>query len=262
MSTVTVLCPNGRREQIKVQQSTKILEIIEESCKKQGLDPSEYDVIFQRRRLDIASTLRLAAVPNNAMLELKRLDIPRKFEDVIIALQLEDGSRLNPHSFSPNSCLYEIIEHFSNVSDTLKNSFKQQNDNIHSVCGYMNEQLIGTYQLKNTSLKDLGLTNGRGIIRYSVKQIENEHFEKLNDEFRLKIEKKLKLEESFKMKQQLAAEKSDAPLTSKLETSSNPPAERSYERQVEKRPRVEESLENKNKQGSLFLYYFILFSIF
>ncbi len=250
MSTVTVLCPNGRREQIKVQQSTKILEIIDESCKKQGLDPSEYDVIFQRRRLDIASTLRLAAVPNNAMLELKRLDIPRKFEDVIIALQLEDGSRLNPHPFSPNSCLYEIIEHFSNVSDTLKNSFKQQNDQVHSVCGYMNEQLIGTYQLKNTSLKDLGLTNGRGIIRYGVKQIESQHFEKLNDEFRLKIEKKLKLEESFKVKQQqqqLATEKSDAPLTSRLEASSNPPERsfESYERQVEKRPRVEESLENK-----------------
>jgi hypothetical protein len=131
----------------------------------------------------------------------------------------------------------------------------------------MNEQLIGTYQLKNTSLKDLGLTNGRGIIRYGVKQIESEHFEKLNDEFRLKIEKKLKLEESFKVKQQqqqLAAEKSDAPLTSRLEASSNPPERsyESYERQVEKRPRVEESLENKKKQGRLFLYYLIGFSIF
>ena len=261
MSTITVLCPNGRRELIKVQQSTKILEIIEEACKKQGLDPNEHDAIFQRRRLDIASTLRLAGVPNNAMFELKKLDAPRKFEDVIIALQLEDGSRLNPHPFSPNAYLYEIIEHFSKVSDSLKNSIENQQGNVHPVCGYMNEQLVGIYQLKNTCLKDLGLTNGRGIIRYSIKHLESQQFEKLNADFQLKIEKKLKLEESFKIKQQLSLEKSDVVQTKTFEYNSKP-SESIHERQVEKRQRIEEKMEINQSQGNLINFYYYLLILF
>ena len=253
MSTITVLCPNGRRELIKVQPSTKILEIIEESCKKQGLDPNEHDAIFQRRRLDIASTLRLSGVPNNAMFELKKLEIPRKFEDVTIAFQLEDGSRLNPHPFSPNSYLNEIIEHFSKVSDSLKNSLEHKQANFHSVCSYMNEQLVGTYQLKNTSLKDLGLTNGRGIIRFNIKHLESENFEKLNAEFGLKMEKKLKLEENFKLKQQTLLEKHDNSSSNNIDVESSKQSDSNYERQVEKRQRIEEKIEVNQQQGELSL---------
>ena len=242
MTTVTVLCPNGRREQVKVQHTTKILDIIEEVCKKQGLESNEHDVVFQRRHLDITLTLKLAGVPNNAMFELKKLDIPRKFEDVIIALQLEDGSRLNPHSFSPTASLHDVIEHFSSLSDVIKNSFLHQNDQFYPICAYINEQLIGTFQLKNTSLKDIGLTNGRGIIRYSYKQVESDRFAKLDADFRLKMEKKLKLEETFKMKLQ-STEKSDVAIPKSLDVSEM------SEIKVEKRPRIEEKRDDEKRAG-------------
>ena len=90
MSTqVTVVCPNARRQQVKTTPNLKILAIIEEVCKKQGLESNEYDLIHQRKPLDVTLTLRLAGVPNNAQLELKKSESgPRKFEDVTIALQL------------------------------------------------------------------------------------------------------------------------------------------------------------------------------
>ena len=200
MTTVNVLCPNGRREQVKVQPTSKILDIIEEVCKKQGLDSNEYDVIFQRRRLDIALTLRLAGVPNNAQFELKKLDVPRQFADVIIALQLDDGSRLSPQTFNPTVTLFEVIEHFSRSADSLLKEATEAD--LYPMCAYMNEQVIGLFQFKHTTLKDLGLTNGRGIIRFNHKHMDKENFEKLNEEYRTKIEKKLKLEEAFKLKQQ------------------------------------------------------------
>lgn len=45
MSSIIVLCPNARRQQIKVQPNTKILQVIEEVCKKQGLNPDEYELM-------------------------------------------------------------------------------------------------------------------------------------------------------------------------------------------------------------------------
>jgi tether containing UBX domain for GLUT4 len=45
MSSVTVLCPNARRQQVKVEPNLKILQIIEEVCKKQGLNSDDYEIM-------------------------------------------------------------------------------------------------------------------------------------------------------------------------------------------------------------------------
>ncbi len=254
MSLVNVLCPNGRREQVKVQSNTKILDIIEEVCKKQGLDSNEYDVIFQRRHLDIGLTLRLAGVPNNAQFELKKLEAPRKFEDVTIAFQLDDGTRLNPHPFNPLQTLFELIEFFSKSSDFLKTNPNQPD--MYPVCSYMNEQVIGMYQFKHTTLKDLGLINGRGIIRFNFKSIDKDEFEKLNDEFQSKIEKKLKLEEAFKIKQhqqkqQQQIEENSFPKNSIEQNSSSQLVSKVSTDSIEKKPRLDES---KLKSGKMLIF--------
>lgn len=166
MSSVTVLAPNARREQIKVQPSTKILEIIEEVCKKHGLDSNEFDIIHQRRRLDITSTFHLSGVPKNAQLELKKLDIPRKIGDVTIAFQIEDGSRLPPLTFKPtDTTLFKVIESYveSNACDALKEALVETVSDKYPTCSYLNEMITGIYQLKNTTLKDLGEYNKKLI---------------------------------------------------------------------------------------------------
>lgn len=72
---------------------------------------------FQKRRLDVTLTFRLSGVPMNAQLELKKLDIPRKVSDVIIVLQLEDGSRLSQQTFKPDANLNDLLNAFKNVPD-------------------------------------------------------------------------------------------------------------------------------------------------
>ena len=57
--------------------------------------------------------------------------------------------------------------------------------------------MVGINQLRNTTLKDLGLLNGRGIIRFSFKNLKIDEFEKLDQEFNLKLAKKIKLEQTF-----------------------------------------------------------------
>ena len=58
-------------------------------------------------------------------------------------------------------------------------------------------KVVGINQLRNTTLKDLGLLNGRGIIRFSFKNLKIDEFEKLDQEFNLKLAKKIKLEQTF-----------------------------------------------------------------
>jgi tether containing UBX domain for GLUT4 len=220
--SLNVLCPNARRTQIKVQPNTKVLEIIEEVgeceyilffffakfifctkvCKKQGFDPSEYCLIHQKKTLDITLSFRLTGVPNNGHLELQKLEGgPRIFNDVTLVLQLDDGSRLSAKSFPPNTTSLEnVINAYKSECELLQCVFNEdlaRETETFPICIYLTEQIIGMNQLRNTTLKDLGLLNGRGIIRFSFKNLKMDEFEKLEQEFNLKLCKKIKLEQVF-----------------------------------------------------------------
>lgn len=206
-SSLNILCPNGRRQLVKVSANTKILDIIEEVCKKQGYQTNEYDLIHQRKHLDVSLTFRLSGIPNNGQLELKKLENgPRTFQDVTIALQLEDGSRLTQQAFKPDSTsLLNVIEFYDQLdnekkfSQVFNESLCYANETF-PVISYLNEQIVGCKQLKHTTLKDLGLTSGRSIIRFHFKSIEREHFDLLNLEFDEKLKSKNKLDEIFERK--------------------------------------------------------------
>ena len=62
-------------------------------------------------------TFRLSGIPMNAQLELKKLDVPRRVSDVIIVLQLEDGSRLPQQTFKPSTNLFDLVNSFKTVPD-------------------------------------------------------------------------------------------------------------------------------------------------
>uniref|UniRef100_A0A6I8NP12 RBD domain-containing protein n=2 Tax=Ornithorhynchus anatinus TaxID=9258 RepID=A0A6I8NP12_ORNAN len=39
---VSVLAPNGRRHTVKVTPGTVLLQVLEDTCQRQDLDPAEY----------------------------------------------------------------------------------------------------------------------------------------------------------------------------------------------------------------------------
>ncbi|XP_069785771.1 tether containing UBX domain for GLUT4 [Narcine bancroftii] len=175
--TVTVLAPNGRRQQVRVMAGAPLLQVLEEVCRKQNLDPEEYGLKFQRTVLDLSQQWRFANVPNNAKLEVvaatrQRVGIESK---VRIALQLEDGSRLQ-HLFPSSLTLWDLLGHFPQTRVT-----EQQLLEAIPVCVYMRNEIAGEAALKKTTLKSIGLTGGGAIIRYVLKKSNMDGRDELMD---------------------------------------------------------------------------------
>ncbi|XP_078427326.1 tether containing UBX domain for GLUT4 isoform X1 [Cetorhinus maximus] len=165
-AAVTVLAPNGRRQQVKVAASTPLLQVLEEVCRKQKLDPEEYALKFQRTVLDLSQQWRFANVPNNAKLEMVAAVRQHAGTEgkVRIALQLEDGSRLQ-HLFQCGLTLWDLLDHFPETRIS-----EQQLLEAIPACVYMRDEITGEPALKTTTLKSLGLTGGSAIIRYVLKR--------------------------------------------------------------------------------------------
>ncbi len=186
-------------------------------------------------------------MPNNAQLELKKINAgPRQFDNVIISLQLEDGARLEPQSFKPDTAtLLNVIEAYrksyssQNVESMLQEALEENVSNdIYPTFSYLNEQVIGLYQIKNTTLKDLGVTNGRVIVRFNMRKMSKEEIENLNAQFDQKLKKKEKLDQVFESKlkenQETRAQQNSTEVISSVNNT---------ETQPEKRPKFNEMKE-------------------
>ncbi|DAA18305.1 TPA: alveolar soft part sarcoma chromosome region, candidate 1-like [Bos taurus] len=115
-SAVSVLAPNGRRHTVKVTPSTVLLQVLEDTCRRQDFNPNEYDLKFQRNVLDLSVQWRFANLPNNAKLEMVPISRSREGPEnmVRIALQLDDGSRLQD-TFCSGQSLWELLCHFAQI---------------------------------------------------------------------------------------------------------------------------------------------------
>lgn len=80
----------------------------------------------------------------------KRSDVDA---DVILMVQLEDGSRL-PGTFKSTTTLVEVLQRLC----------PDRCDDEHLVVVYMRTEVSGD-SIQTTTLKSLGLTSGRAIIR-------------------------------------------------------------------------------------------------
>uniref|UniRef100_A0A8C7X7Q3 ASPSCR1 tether for SLC2A4, UBX domain containing n=1 Tax=Oryzias sinensis TaxID=183150 RepID=A0A8C7X7Q3_9TELE len=163
-STVTVLTPNGRRQAVKVTPNSPLLQVLEEVCGKNGFNPDEYGLKFQRTVLDLTRPWRFANLPNNAKLEMVTSSRKQAAAEsqVRVALQMEDGSRLQD-SFGCGRSLWELITHFSSIREA-----DLSGSGSTPVCVYMRDEVSGEEALKKTSLKSLGLTGGSAIIRANL----------------------------------------------------------------------------------------------
>ncbi|XP_031208187.1 tether containing UBX domain for GLUT4 isoform X2 [Mastomys coucha] len=168
-SAVSVLAPNGRRHTVKVTPSTVLLQVLEDTCRRQDFNPSEYDLKFQRTVLDLSLQWRFANLPNNAKLEMVPVSRSREGPENIvrIALQLDDGSRLQD-TFCSRQTLWELLSHFAQTRERL-----QQLGEKSPVCVYMRDEVTGRAALQSTTLQSLGLTGGSATIRFVIKQCDS-----------------------------------------------------------------------------------------
>lgn len=148
---VTVLAPNGRRQTVKCTLNTTILQILEDVCKKQGFNSDEYDIKHHNKVMDTSLTVRFSGLPNNAQLELAPTTKIRKESEITVALNLEDGSRVQG-TFMPSSTLLDVL-------NTLYDSQKS-----NPVVIYMRREIYGE-DLSKLDLRSLGLTGGRAMLR-------------------------------------------------------------------------------------------------
>nr|KAF6454787.1 ASPSCR1 tether for SLC2A4, UBX domain containing [Rousettus aegyptiacus] len=168
-SAVSVLAPNGRRHTVKVTPSTVLLQVLEDTCRRQDFNPSEYDLKFQRHVLDLTLPWRFANLPNNAKLEMVPASRSREGpgNTVRIALQLDDGSRLQD-TFCCGQTLWELLSHFAQTRECL-----EQPCEASPMCVYMRDEVTGRAALQSTTLQSLGLTGGSAIIRFAMRQCDS-----------------------------------------------------------------------------------------
>ncbi|XP_020043442.1 tether containing UBX domain for GLUT4 isoform X3 [Castor canadensis] len=144
-------------------------QVLEDTCRRQDFNPSEYDLKFQRTVLDLSLQWRFANLPNNAKLEMVPASRSRQGPEnrVRIALQLDDGSRLQD-TFCSGQTLWELLSHFAQTRECL-----QQPGEATPVCVYMRDEVTGGAALQSTTLQSLGLTGGGATIRFVMKPCDS-----------------------------------------------------------------------------------------
>ncbi|XP_034196451.2 tether containing UBX domain for GLUT4 [Osmia lignaria lignaria] len=192
---VIVLAPNGRRQNVKVTANTTILQMLEEVCQKQGYNVDDYDVKHFNQVLDPNAILRFTGLPNNAQLEMIPCTKTRLNSTVTIGVQLESGERLMAE-FMPNVTLIEVLQHLDLNEDLEKVALT-----------YMHCEIYGVDTLKKTTLKSLGLNNGRAVLR-----LIHRHPRKSNDAVSTKSESVKGIENSNSDNKATASNKAVSPI--------------------------------------------------
>lgn len=151
---VTVLTPNGRRQNVKITPSTTLLQILEEASSKHGFSSDEYGLKSHNKELDLMQMFRFTGLPNNCLLEMFECTKKRVESTADICVQLENGSRCQGQ-FSPSTCLWDVLS---------KSCPEEIGADKSPVVIYMRKEIFGE-ELKQTSLKSLGITGGRTMMR-------------------------------------------------------------------------------------------------
>ncbi|GFQ83624.1 tether containing UBX domain for GLUT4, partial [Trichonephila clavata] len=138
--------------------------ILEEACKKRKINPEDFELCHYNRRLDLSLPVRFSSLPNNAQLELKPATKSRTECMVTVALQLESGERITK-DFTPPTTIYDVLE------QCLRSESICLQEIGEPVCIYMRQKIVGD-AIKSTTLRSLGLTSGKAIIRLLYRKPE------------------------------------------------------------------------------------------
>ncbi|MFH4981943.1 hypothetical protein AB6A40_008652 [Gnathostoma spinigerum] len=169
MPFLTVICPNARRSTVKVSPSTIMYQVLEEACLKNGFDVDAHRLKHQNRLIDCSLTFRLSGLANNATVEMVHVETSPVSSSAVaeVALQLSDGTRLL-RKFSIDTSLFEILREFS--KDVGHDLINCEEGKVAS-CTYMHKEFRGPIHLSLATLKSLGFTGGRCLLRYAALEI-------------------------------------------------------------------------------------------
>ena len=172
-SNLTVMSPNGHRVVLKVNNNSPLCLGLEEACNQFELESSWFGLKHIKRFLDISSTVRQSGVPNNATLELYKLEKERVTASVRIALLLPDGGRLmGVHPAS--TCLWEVLSTTEKEGELVTPLCYPGGIPTRVPClEYAKIKVIGEDELRSRNLKNIGILAGSVVIRYSAVELQD-----------------------------------------------------------------------------------------
>ncbi|KAH8310896.1 hypothetical protein KR044_003423 [Drosophila immigrans] len=160
---VTVLLPNGRRQNVNVKPDMTLLEILETASAKHGFDSDEHCLKFHNKDVSLTQQFRFSGLPNNCVLEMEPTEKRRTLGNVVVCIQLQDGSRQQAE-FAPSCTVWQVVQQ---LCLTLAESYESP------VIIYMRSEVIGAQQMQQTTLKSLGILEGRAMMRLINKKPED-----------------------------------------------------------------------------------------
>ncbi|KAH8338491.1 hypothetical protein KR059_006939 [Drosophila kikkawai] len=159
---VTVLLPNARRQNVSVTANMTLLEILETACAKHGYDSDEHCLKFHNKVVSLTQQFRFSGLPNNCVLEMEPTEKRRVLSTVVVCVQLSDGSR-EQGDFSPNDTVWQVVQ---KLCETQVLGYESP------IIVYMRSEVIGQEKMQETTLKSLGILEGRAIMRLIDKKPE------------------------------------------------------------------------------------------
>ncbi|XP_060649389.1 tether containing UBX domain for GLUT4 [Drosophila nasuta] len=160
---VTILLPNGRRQNVNVKPDMTLLEILETASTKHGFDSEQHCLKFHNKDVSLTQQFRFSGLPNNCVLEMEPTEKRRTLSNVVVCIQLADGSR-EQGEFSPSATVWHVVQE---LCLTLADSYESP------VIIYMRSEVIGVEQMQKTTLKSLGILEGRAMMRLINKKPED-----------------------------------------------------------------------------------------
>lgn len=121
-------------------------------CQKHKFDANEYDLKHHKRIVDLTTSFRFSGLPNNAQLEMVEAQKKREDVDIELVVQLSDGKRISGQ-FKSNITVSSIVQELC-----------PDEHSTDLVAIFMRTE-IPNVKLGETTLKDLGLSSGSGLIR-------------------------------------------------------------------------------------------------
>jgi len=166
MSSVTVLCPNGHRVKVSTTPNMSLQAVLETAAAKKGFNSAAQVLHHHNKRIDLSNTIRFSGIPNNATLEMVELSedqlaLLTSNQEVSVCLQTPSGERL-VETFPSSASLGFVVGKW-------KEKLGEPVEGEKPVVVYMRREVVGEDELNATTLKTLGLTQGKGLLRFFYK---------------------------------------------------------------------------------------------
>ncbi|PTB64178.1 hypothetical protein BBK36DRAFT_1124343 [Trichoderma citrinoviride] len=244
-SHVVVIATDLRRTTVKVSPGTYLSDVLEEACKKLGLDSNKYLIKHKQKQVDLSIPFRTSGLIAGAKLELVQKS--KTPSAVQIALQLPQpeakeipGGRLI-NKFPSDLSIWQVLRQFESgeasagkninitargVAETVGGGGSGAGQLYYEtpVLNIMGRELASLADFQKT-LSQLGHNSGNVLIRLTFRRTDQTLYEAMEqigaffkEEERIKVEDKIKEEEKSAASASASAAEQEKP--------QNPPADR------------------------------------